>query len=77
MIEKSLGRKLGRVEITVKNNYCTVQNSLKAGLHEASRQARQENKLEKTKFYRMYRIPKVLPNDAFRKTGNFPHKGLF
>jgi len=27
--------------------------------------------LEKTKFCRMYRIPKVLPNDAFRKTENF------
>jgi len=25
----------------------------------------------------MYRVPKVLPNDAFRKTGNFPYKGLF
>jgi hypothetical protein len=27
--------------------------------------------LEKTKFCRKYRVPKVLPNDAFRKTGNF------
>ena len=33
--------------------------------------------LEKTKFCRMYGMPKVLPNDAFRKTGNFPYKGLF
>jgi len=33
--------------------------------------------LEKTKFYRMYRMLEVLPNDAFRKTGNFPYKGLF
>jgi len=27
--------------------------------------------LQKTKFCRMYRMPKILPNDAFRKTGNF------
>jgi len=44
VIDKSLGQKLGRVEITIKSNYCTVQNSLKAGLHEASRHARQVNK---------------------------------
>jgi len=29
--------------------------------------------LEKTKFCRMYRMLEVLPNDAFRKTGNFPY----
>src|SRR5215469_9220966 len=34
-------------------------------------------KKEKTKFCRMYRMPKVLPNDAFWKTGNFLYKGLF
>jgi hypothetical protein len=33
--------------------------------------------LEKTKFCRMYRVPKVLPNDAFRKTGNFRIKAYF
>jgi hypothetical protein len=33
--------------------------------------------LEKTKFCRMYRMPKIVLNDAFRKTGNFPYKGLF
>jgi len=33
--------------------------------------------LQKTKLYRMYRMPKVLPNDAFRKTGNFRIKGYF
>ena len=33
--------------------------------------------LEKTKFCRMYGMPEVLPNDAFRETGNFPYKGLF
>jgi hypothetical protein len=33
--------------------------------------------LEKTKFCRMYRMPKVLPNDAFQKTGTFAYKGLF
>jgi hypothetical protein len=33
--------------------------------------------LEKTKFYKMYGLPEVLPNGAFRETGNFPHKGLF
>jgi hypothetical protein len=32
---------------------------------------------EKTKFCRMYRMPKVLPNDAFRKTGNFRIKAYF
>jgi len=25
----------------------------------------------------MYTMLEVLPNDAFRKTGNFPYKGLF
>jgi hypothetical protein len=33
--------------------------------------------LEKTKFCRMYRMPKFLPNDAFRKTGNFHIKAYF
>ena len=33
--------------------------------------------LEKTKFCRMYRMPKVLPNDAFHKTGNFHIKAYF
>jgi hypothetical protein len=33
--------------------------------------------LEKTKFCRMYRVPTVLPNDAFRKTGNFRIKAYF
>jgi hypothetical protein len=33
--------------------------------------------IEKTKFCRMYRMPKVLPNDAFRKTGNFRIKVHF
>jgi len=33
--------------------------------------------LEKTKFCRMYRMSKVLPNDAFRKTGNFRIKAYF
>jgi hypothetical protein len=33
--------------------------------------------LEKTKFCRMYSMRKILLNDAFRKTGNFPYKGLF
>ena len=33
--------------------------------------------LEKTKFCRMYRMPKVLPNDAFQKTGNFRIKAYF
>ena len=33
--------------------------------------------LEKTKFCRMYRMPKVLPNDTFRKTGNFRIKAYF
>ena len=33
--------------------------------------------LEKTKFYRMDRMPKVLPNDAFRKTGNFRIRAYF
>ena len=33
--------------------------------------------LEKTTFCRMYRMPKVLPNDAFRKIGNFPYKASF
>jgi hypothetical protein len=33
--------------------------------------------LEKTTFCRMYRVPKVLPNDAFRKTGNFRIKAYF
>ena len=33
--------------------------------------------LEKTKFHRMYRMPKVLLNDAFRKTGNFRIKAYF
>jgi hypothetical protein len=31
----------------------------------------------KTKFCRMYRMPKVLPNDAFQKTGNFRIKTYF
>jgi hypothetical protein len=31
----------------------------------------------KTKFCRMYRVPKVLPNDAFRKTGIFHIKSYF
>ena len=35
------------------------------------------NKSEKTKLCRMYRMPKVLPNDAFRKTGNFRIKVYF
>jgi hypothetical protein len=34
-------------------------------------------KLEKTKFCKMYRMPKILLNDEFRKTGNFPYKCLF
>jgi len=25
----------------------------------------------------MFSMPKVLPKDAFRKTGNFSYKGLF
>ena len=33
--------------------------------------------LEKTKFCRMYRMPKVLPKDAFRKTGSFRIKAYF
>ena len=33
--------------------------------------------LEKTKFCRMYRMAKFLPNDAFRKTGNFRIKAYF
>jgi hypothetical protein len=33
--------------------------------------------LEKTQFCRMYSMPKILLTDAFRKTGNFPYKGLF
>jgi len=33
--------------------------------------------LEKTNFCRIYRMPKVLPNDAFRKTGNFRIKAYF
>jgi len=33
--------------------------------------------LEKTKVCRMYRMPKVLLNDAFRKTGNFRIKAYF
>jgi hypothetical protein len=33
--------------------------------------------LEKTKFCRMYRMPKVLPNNAFRKTGYFHMKAYF
>jgi hypothetical protein len=33
--------------------------------------------LKKTKFCRMYRMPKVLPNDAFQKTGNFYIKAYF
>jgi hypothetical protein len=33
--------------------------------------------LVKTKFCRMYGMPKVLPNDAFRKTGNFCIKAYF
>jgi len=33
--------------------------------------------LEKTKFYRMYRMPKVLSNDAFRKAENFRIKAYF
>jgi hypothetical protein len=32
--------------------------------------------LEETKFCRIYRMPKVRPNDAFRKTGNFLYKGF-
>jgi hypothetical protein len=32
---------------------------------------------EKTKFYTMYRMPKILLQDAFRKTGNVPYKCLF
>jgi hypothetical protein len=33
--------------------------------------------LERTKFCRMYRMPEVLPNVAFRKTGNFRIKAYF
>jgi hypothetical protein len=33
--------------------------------------------LEKTKFCKMYRMPKIVLNDAFRKTENFPDKGFF
>jgi hypothetical protein len=33
--------------------------------------------LQKTKYCRMYRMPKILLNDAFWKTGNFAYKGLF
>jgi hypothetical protein len=33
--------------------------------------------LEKTKFCRMYGMPKALPNDAFRKTRNFRVKAYF
>ena len=33
--------------------------------------------LEETKFCRMYRMSKVLPNDAFRKIGNFSIKAYF
>jgi hypothetical protein len=34
-------------------------------------------KSEKTKFCLMYRMPKVLPNDAFQKTVNFHIKAYF
>jgi hypothetical protein len=33
--------------------------------------------LERTKFCRMYRMTKILKNDALWKTGSFPYKGLF
>jgi hypothetical protein len=33
--------------------------------------------LEKTKFCRIYRMPKVLPNNAFQKTANFCIKAYF
>jgi hypothetical protein len=33
--------------------------------------------LEKTELCRLYKMPKILLNDAFWKTGNFLYKGLF